>query len=378
MLNKRADTIESLSYRELGNLAIRLTRNNRNGIEGSKRQLALWGKASTMRHLLKALESRDRMDYKVANKLLSCLVKVADINDFPSAPLLLRSLKPTINFSVGEQGVQGVQGEPGSDATVDVVSGDDEISVVETAPGGIRTFTISYAAYTAPAISLAIDTASLPGNTKYREVGDSLTVNLNITVTKGRDAVDTSTITTSTTLNDAYQLLFDADTVNTNGFQTITGVNELSVVASTTYTADVTDTPNATTVQSTDNIYFNYPMLYGSKATLITDYYADLSKVLRSGGGISPKATTTVSFNSSGVAHYFYFAAPTTYGLLTSIKDENGFEHLNTDNPTFTETQTVDVDSTGLTNNWQDVDYTVYRTTAQTIINGSNFTFSWQ
>ena len=166
------------------------------------------------------------------------------------------------------------------------------------------------------------------------------------------------------------------NTVNTNGSQTITGLNATAVVATTTYQVDVTD-DRPTTVTDSASIYFNYPILQGSNSNLVATYYSLLTKVTRSDAGIQPKQTTVVNFNSGGALHYFYFAFPDSYGVLSSIKDANGFEVFRVDQPAFLETTGVSVTSSGLANNWSQP-YTVYRTVNRTIINNAKYTFSWQ
>lgn len=376
MLNRNLERIIASSYASLGDLSLRLARNHKNGLEGSKRQEGLWNKGATVRILLKGLESRERQEDTRVNKLLSCLVKLSDINDYPAAPVLYNSIKPTVILPQGIEGKQGLPGINGSDATVDVVEGDDTIQVVESIVNDVRTFTLSYSPYTEPSISTAIDTGQIAAPaSRYREVGQNIGVPLVITVTKGREDVDTSVVTSSTALNDDYQLVFDKDTVNTNGSQQIP-LTVLNVTATDTYTVNVTDvaTPTPGTDSNSDTIYFNYPILYGSNVSDTINHY-QLTKKLRSDGGIQPKQTTTVVFNGDSL--YFYFCFPDEYGALSSIKDQNGFEQLNTSDPNFLEFTGVLVDSANLAINWTDKAYYVYRTVAQTTITNATYTFTW-
>ena len=368
MLNRNLERIIAAAYVQLGNNALRLARNHKNGLEGSKRQAALWNKSASVRILLKGLESRDRQDETRVNKLLSCLVKLSDINDYPAAPVLYNSIKPTVINQSGPQGPAGSPGADGSDATIDVVTGDDTISITESAPGGVRTFTVAYNPYSAPLISTTIDTGSITApSSRYRETGESITVPLVITVTKGRETVTASTVTNPVGLDAPYQLVLDLASINGTGSQVIP-LTDTAQTVSQTYTVNVTDGTN--TPANSDNIYFNYPILYGNSASTSINHYSTLAKKTRSDGGIQAKQTTTVTFNAA--AEYFFFAFPEGYGDLTSIKDQNGFEVLGN----FTKTAAVSVTSTGLSNNWT-VNYTEYRTTAATTISNQPYTFTW-
>ena len=367
MLNRNLERIIAASYIKLGDNALRLARNHKNGLEGSKRQEAIWNKSASVRILLKGLESRVRQEDTRVNKLLSCLVKLSDINDYPAAPLLFNNIKPSVVLPQGIQGDPGTPGTAGSDADIVVQEGDDTIEIVETNPGGVKTYTVSYNPYTQPSISTTVNTGAITAPaSRYREIGESISVPLSIVVTKGRENVTASTVTAPAALDTAYQSALNLTTINTVGNQTIP-LTDIAVTASETYSVNVTDGTN--TPADSDNIYFNYPILVGSNAAASINHYAVLTKKTRTDGGIQPQQTTTVTF--SGTNQYFFFAFDEDYPALTSIKDQNGFEVINS----FTYTTGVSVDSTGLAANWTR-DFREYRTTNPTTINGT-YTFTW-
>ena len=383
MLNRNLDSIIAQSYVELGDLSLRLVRNHEAGLEGSKRQEALWNRAASVRILLKGLESRARQEFTVVNKLLSCLVKLSNINDFPAAPVLFNNIKPSVFFKTGAEGAAGTAGADGDDANIVVNEGDGEVAVVETAPGGVKTYTLSLNQYTQPTVSIAVDTASITSPSSiYREIGTDIAIPLTITLTKGRDDVTTSVITNPAALNTAYQIAYEPTKrilVNTNGSETFT-FTDTTQEASETYTLNLSDGTNTPT--NSGSIVFSYPILEGDSAGTSITYYSALSKVLQGDGGISPDPVTskTVTFNATG--QYFWFGypntTPVTYGDLVLIRDQNGFDVTSA----WTKLDTQVVTSTGLDNNWTSngstvPHYTFYRTTLSTTISG-DYTFYWQ
>lgn len=383
MLNRDLNSIIAQSYVRLGDNALRLVRNHEAGLEGSKRQEALWNETASVRILLKGLESRARQEFTVVNKLLSCLVKLSNINDFPAAPVLFNNIKPSVFFNAGATGNTGVAGADGSDADIVVVEGDGEVEVIETAPGGVKTYTLSLNQYTQPTVSIAVDTASIISPASiYREIGTDIAVPLTITLTKGRNDVTTSVITNPGALDTAYQIVYEPtkrNLVNTNGSDTFT-FTDTSQTASETYTLNLSDGTN--TPSNSGSIVFSYPILEGNSAGTSITYYSALTKVTQADGGISPDPVTSKTVTFSGTAQYFWFgypnSTPDAYGDLVLIRDQNGFNVTSA----WTKLDTQVVTSTGLTNNWTSNGstvpyYTFYRTTLSTDISG-DYTFYWQ
>lgn len=112
-----------------------------------------------------------------------------------------------------------------------------------------------------------------------------------------------------------------------------------------------------------------YPYIYGtdSTAALIgggSAFYGVMSKLVETVGN------KTVGFNTADLK-YFWFAYPATYADLTSILDQNGFEQITN----FTK-YTVNVSSTGLSNDWSNVSYKIYRSNAKAFTVGTwNYQF---
>jgi hypothetical protein len=372
------------SYVRLGDNALRLVRNHEAGLEASKRQEALWNETASIRILLKGLESRARRDFTVVNKLLSCLVKLSNINDFPAAPVLFGNIKPSVFFLTGDQGITGDAGLNGDDANIVVAEGDGEIEVIETAPGGVKTYTLSLTPYTQPTVSISVDKASITSPASiYREIGTDIAIPLSIVLTKGRDDVTTSVITNPGALNAAYQTTYEPtkrNLVNANGSESFI-FTDTSQTASETYTLNLFDGTASPIPTNSGSIVFSYPILEGNSAGTSITYYTALTKVTQADGGISPDPITAKTVTFSGAAQYFWFGypntTPVTYGDLTTIRDQNGFDVTSA----WTKIDTQVVTSVGLDNNWVSdgatvPHYTFYRTTLSTTISG-NYTFYW-
>tara|TARA_R110000851_G_scaffold87648_1_gene191087 strand:+ start:41077 stop:42207 length:1131 start_codon:yes stop_codon:yes gene_type:complete len=85
---------------------------------------------------------------------------------------------------------------------------------------------------------------------------------------------------------------------------------------------------------------------------------------------ITGKSNKTVSLTASN--EYVYFTYPETYGTLTTIVDNNGFDVTGS----WTLFPGVPVTSTGLATDWT-VDCNIYRTTSPTTIGGVNYQFKY-
>src|ERR1700761_5697620 len=90
-----------------------------------------------------------------------------------------------------------------------------------------------------------------------------------------------------------------------------------SITATAAYTAKVTDNVSTTT-SNTESITYVYPFFYGVGAQALTmSQIASLTKLVQTKQDIT---TTTSPTNQ-----VYYFAYPQSYGSLTSIIDQNGF-----------------------------------------------------
>lgn len=112
-----------------------------------------------------------------------------------------------------------------------------------------------------------------------------------------------------------------------------------------------------------------YPYLYGVSSANLTVGGTTTYTTLSSGKLIQTKANKTVSL--SGTNGYIYFCFPASYGVLTSILDHNGFEQMSAFNRT-----TVNVNSSGLVNNWSE-SYYIYQSNIVTSPVGWNYVFKY-
>jgi hypothetical protein len=109
-----------------------------------------------------------------------------------------------------------------------------------------------------------------------------------------------------------------------------------------------------------------YPVLYGMSSTNLHstgDPYTTLTKLVEQEGD------KTVSFTGSG---FIYFAFPASWSdnALSSIKDPNNFELLGS----FTVAD-INVSSSGLTNDWTNVPYKIYKLNTTTTTNVDEYQF---
>jgi hypothetical protein len=370
MLKRDVNTIIIRAYLQLGDNALQIARNDKNGNTTGIKQRKLWAESAMIRVLLKNLEFRERQDYKVSNKFLSCLVNLSNINDYPAAPTLFTKIKPSVILPSGPAGPTGPAGTDGTDADIDVEADAtyDNIAVTEVDVMGVKTYRLGYAPYTEPTISVSVNTGAITApQSVYREEGESLTIPLTVVLTKGREAVTASTFQAPGAMNGAYQGLLDLPTLNTNGTDTIS-ISQLSVIIDTTYTIDITDATE--TNDNSANVYFNYPILYGNSAGTSITYYSALTKLTRTDGGIQTVSTgRSVTFN--GADQYFWFGFHNGEGTITQILDGSGFD-VTAD---FTELTLESVTATGLASNWTE-NYTFYRTTNVTSISSKTYTFN--
>ena len=171
--------------------------------------------------------------------------------------------------------------------------------------------------YTAPQISLSGSSNAL------REKGDSVSnVTLTAAITKRSDPIDEVRFY----LNPSTLL----DT-QTSGGAIPSGGNSTYLYAgpfsdNVTFRAEVDDngaTGGPTTVSSTTTYSFVYPYYYGSGAVgLSAASVAALTKDIRASDADETKTFTPT------VGQVYYFAYPASYGALTSILDQNGFETI--------------------------------------------------
>lgn len=313
-----------------------------------------------VRVLMTAIQKTGDLEEYEEEQFYTCLVEVTGIKDYPIAtPLVLATAPNVLIGQPGPIGATGADGADGTSANVSLQSSNDEIiitSAPDPADPAITIWDFDHDYYIEPTIALTLNPS-----TPVIEIGNTPNITLNLTLTKGRDDVIASEITSDGALDTAYQIVLDLAALNAGG-PSGRSVIDAAVIATTTYTVDIRDAVPIVDVAEV-TVSFVYPFLYGSSVGTSITFYGALTKL------IEIQEDKTVSFDAD--LKYFWFGYPDTYPDLTSIKDENGHEVLSA----FTKSAEL-VTSTGLTSNWVDVGYTFYRTTAATDIHG-DFTFKF-
>jgi hypothetical protein len=114
--------------------------------------------------------------------------------------------------------------------------------------------------------------------------------------------------------------LIDQNTSPPSGGGNVTYTDNTAVTSTTTWTAEVTDGVSTTTSNS-QTITYVYPFFYGVGAQALTmSQIAALTKLVQ-----TKQDTTTTTSPTNQV---YYFAYPASYGSLTKILDQNGFETI--------------------------------------------------
>jgi len=293
-------------------------------------------KGEKLRYYLHAIQYEFYLEDSEIISLLQCINKLADLDEWPTAPILNAYNQPDILTGIpGTPGEDGSDGSSGTDADINCVPDPlyDNMSVIEYDDAGVKTFKFGYAPLTPPTITLAITKGGLPNpNKNVQEVGVTIpTVPVVITTNKGRDAVISSEVLDPAALDASYQAQWDLANLNLGNQEVIT-VNDSNVTATQIYNANITD--GNSTPSDSETLTFVIPFLYGSSTSLLVQatYYANLSRIIETQGN------KTVTFN--GVDSYFYFAYPATYPDLDKILDGNGFDAI----AAFTKTtETIDM-----------------------------------
>ena len=311
-----------------------------------------------VRVLITAIQKTGDLEEYEEELLYTCLVESTGIKDYPVAtPLVIEEAPNIIIGQPGPTGPAGADGIDGTSANVLMVSSDDEIVIIsypDPLDPSITIYDFDHDYYIEPTIALILDPS-----TPVIEIGNVPDITLNMTLTKGRDDVTASEITSDAGLDASYQTILDLAALNAGG-PSGRSVIASAVAATTTYTVDIRDAVPIIDIAS-QTVNFVYPFFYGSSVGTSITFYSALTKL------IAVEANQTVPF--AATVEYFWFGYPDIYPDLISILDENGHEVISG----FVKSSEL-VTSTGLTNNWTNIGYTFYRTIAATDING-DFTF---
>jgi hypothetical protein len=200
---------------------------------------------------------------------------------------------------------------------------------------------------------------TLTSLTTYYETGSTPTITLSGIVT----ANDETIIGTGSVRRSGIELY---------SFSSASSYSTSSVIsASSTYQTVWSvgnDGSPANITSSARTTTFIYPYLYGTSSIAELTGSALYTAFMARKNYTTAQATKAVSM--IGTNTYIYFAYPSTYSSLSSIKDPNNFEVLGS----FSFSSSVAVTSSGLTNNWME-NYKVYRLTLLADPNGT-FTFT--
>ena len=336
--------IDTIRYQALTKL-VELGYNNSLAYELGKTDEDSLEKGLSLIDLLTALEYSDGLNNEEIENILYCLIEIAEINSFPSFPILSNVPKPDI--IVGIAGPTGPKGDagPSGDANVDVISdvAYDNINSTEALVGDVKTFSLGYNPYIASLAGMSITNGYL------KEIGASSAINFTASINDGREAIVTQTITSPIT---------PAWTTDPQSF-----VDSAVVITSRntrTYTARVDD---GTTVDTdSQDVDFVYPIFTGSSATILSgaQIYANLTKLTALIGDKS----VAYSFTDE----YAYFAFDDAYNdSAIIILDENGDDVTNEFQMDLITVDSGTTHAGGGGTDWTK-QYKVYRTIAKTDI----------
>lgn len=311
--------------------------------------------------LMKSLEFADYLTTEEVENILYCLVEIAEITAFPTAPELSVVEKPAILVGIqGERGPVGPQG-PSGDSNV-LVSSDpayDNIKVTVVQVGEVKDYQLGYDPYVASLAALTIDNGSV------REIGALNNVNFTASINDGRDPIVSQEITspiTPTWTTDPQSFVDSNLVINTR--------------TTRVYTAQVND---GTTVDTdSKNVEFLFPFFWGSSPNILTgaEIYSQLAKKTEVAGN------KNVLFNFTD--EYAYFAFPEDYNDTNiQILDGSGFD-VTDDFELVLHNQTAPTEPSQVTSgtslaggggtDWTK-NYKVYRTKVKTDISSATYQF---
>lgn len=209
--------------------------------------------------------------------------------------------------------------------------------------------------YIAPAVSLTVT-----GSTTIREKGDSVTsATFTANITKRSNDIETVEYFVG-----GVSYATEASPNPSGGTETQAWTG--SIDDTTVFSVEVTDTTEdsggPSTVSSSRTFTFVYPYYYGIGAAGLTPaQVAALTKDVR-----TENTNLNRNFGATS-AQVYYFAYPASYGTLSSILDENGFETIS--DWTLTVSNITGLDSTA-------VSYNIYEFDNVVTALATNYTFA--
>jgi len=365
MLDPKTQQWLSRGYAKIGDISYSIALNMRKGKNTTPSQLTLYNQGIKMYLLLDILFRHVTFDSvtnapilwriteKQANKFIRCLIQIGDLERSPIAPSLYPRIKPLI-VGQGTPGNAGLNGINGLDANLNAVikAGEKQLKITSSVLLGIKTFEFSIVNYIQQLFA-----ANILG-TKIFEVGTSPTITINIASTKGTENL-VYIQSTDATVDAILQPLISLGSANNIAVQPYQ-VNLVLTAQTVTGTYTFQSNEGVNTVQVSDTVSFFYPFLFGMSASVTPSYYVALTKLVTSSGN------KTLLLN--GNDQYAFIGYPSSYGVLTRILDQNGFNVTSN-----FQSSLVNITSTGLVVNWT-IEYRVYRTIIKTSIVSANYT----
>ena len=367
MLDPRLKEWIAKGYMKIGEISYSIALNMRKGKNGTPSQRSLYEQGIKISVILKVLFRQVTFDdnnvptlWRITevqvNKLTRCLVQLGELDKLPAAPALFPNIRPII-LNAGATGGIGAAGTPGSNANiiVQLKSGEKQLKLTESIVGLVKIYELSFKQYAQQLLTGIIQ------GSKIFEVGVLVDFDLLITSIKGTETIVSITCDDSTA-NATLQGLLDLVAANNELSQPYQITVSVTGQAST-QTFTVTSDDGETLAQYQDTINFYYPFLYGNNVSDTPIYYTALTKKIEVQGN--------KSFLFNGVDQYFFIAYPSSYGVLTKILSQNGYDVTSDFNSSL-----VNITSTGLDNNWV-VEYIVYRTTLKTTIDNALYSIQF-
>lgn len=351
----------SATYARIGALGFSAAENLKDGKDYSQKQKDIYNKGIKLLFLLKQL--RKHVDLSTSpptlwgmtelqvHKILRCIEKIGELESFPVYPTLLNNIPPIIL----NKGLDGEDGEDGTDAdiVVEANTGETEIVVTTVVIAGVKHYKLDFIPYTTPSLTLSLDAPTI------YEKGRIIDKTLTLSSTKGSTPITALTLVDSI-LNALLQPQISLVTLNGVSQPVAYSVAVDDIADTTTYQGQVTD--GVTPVNASTLIEFFYPYLFGpSDATSVI--YSDLSKAI--------DRKQNRSFALNGTNKYFWIGYPASYGTLSAIRDQNGFNVTSE-----WQTSTFNITSVGLDVNWT-ISYRFYRTIDKTDINNHPYSIEF-
>lgn len=350
MLDPKLRERLAFGYAKLGDLGYKIALGLHKGKDNSLRQKELWNQAIKLRYILNILfrhvtfeEGTNKpvlwnITEEQVNKFVKYLLIIGDYENYPVVPTIIPTTKPWI-LNKGAKGDQGIQGNPGQDTTNIVVrpkAGENEVQVTTVIDlDGTKAYELEFSLYTPQLL-----TAVFQG-TKVFELGNVVeSINYLITSTKGTASLTALTIIDDADANTELQGLVSL--VILNGVVQPVQYTVVMENISSNKTLTTTSNDGTTTKSASDSISFVKPFLSGASDVEIDDiinYYTSLQKTL------TGKSNILVNFN--GLNQYHLVMYPEEYGALSQLKDDNGFNIIDS-----FETGVKGVITSGLDNNY--------------------------